>query len=88
MTRCTRTLVLAAASFGLVATAAAASSAVASAAAPSADARIVTLARESASIASWAKSQGLVGLSPASLHPAPAVAVAPRYARDVFADIP
>jgi len=88
MTRCTRTVVLAAASFGLVATAAAASSAVASAAAPGVDARIVTLARESATIASWAKSQGLVGLSPASLQPAPTVAVAPRYARDIFADIP
>jgi hypothetical protein len=92
MTRCTRTLVLAAASLGLVATAAAATtSAVASAAAPSVDARIVTFDRESATIASLAKAQGLVGLSPASLHAAPAVApaaAAPRYARDIFAAIP
>jgi hypothetical protein len=88
MTRCTRTLVLAAASLGLVATAAVASSAVSSAAAPGVDAQAVTYARESAAIASWAKSQGLVGLSPASLHPAPAPPVAPRYARDIFAAIP
>jgi hypothetical protein len=84
MTRCTRTLVLAAASLGLVATAAAATSAVAAADSPAVDARIVTFARESASIASWAQGQGLVGLSPASLHAAPAAA-APRYARDIFA---
>ena len=85
MTRCTRTLVLAAASLGLVATAAAATSAVAAAEAPGVEARIATFARESATIATWAKSQGLVGLSPASLQSAPAAAAAPRYARDVFA---
>jgi hypothetical protein len=88
MTRCTRTLILAAASVGLVATAGAASSGAPASAAPGVDARIVTLARESADIASWAKTQGLVGLSPASLHPAPATAAAPRYARDIFAAIP
>jgi hypothetical protein len=99
MTRLTRTFILAAASVGLV-TAAAASSA---AAAPTLDARQITQARESAAIATWAKQNGLSGLSPASLHSvsvaAPqatvqhprdvfATVAVPRYARDVFADIP
>ena len=87
MTRCTRILVLAAASVGLVATAAAASSAAANAA-PGVDARTVTLAREYASIATWARTQGLAGLSPASLHPVAVTAAAPRYPRDVFAALP
>jgi hypothetical protein len=86
MTRCTRTLLLAATSVGMVVTAAASSSSVASAA-PSADARVVTLAREYSTIAAWAKSQGLSGLSPASLHPVPVATPVPRYPRDVFNDI-
>jgi len=85
MTRCTRTLLLAATSLGLVVTAAASTVA---AAAPGGDAHAVSVARESAAIASWARSQGLVGLSPASLHAVAAPAATPRYDRDIFADIP
>jgi hypothetical protein len=99
MTRLTRTVVLAAASVGLV-TAAAASS-VAAGAATSSDVRYVKMARELTAIATWSQQHGLSGLSPASLHPvsvaAPKVsaqnardvfAALPRYSRDVFADIP
>ena len=78
MTRCTRILILAAASVGLVATAAAPSSAAAPAA-PGVDARYVTLAREYAAIATWAKTQGLAGLSPASLHPVAVTAAAQHW---------
>ena len=90
MARCTRTLltrtVLLAASLGVAVTASAASTV--AAAAPGSDASTVAIARESASIASWARSQGLAGLSPASLHPVAVAAPTPRYARDIFANIP
>jgi hypothetical protein len=88
MTRITRTLVLAAASLGI--TAGAVAGAAQAASADVVDGHQV-MARELTAVAKWANQQGLVGLSPASVHPFTGVArpVRPaKAARDVVADIP
>jgi hypothetical protein len=89
MTRITRTLVLAAASVGI--TAGAVAGAVQAGASDAVD-RHQVMARELMPIAKWANQNGLVGLSPASMHPvtggaSPAARPA-KAPRDVVADIP